>query len=48
MKIQFEYLMHSSGYVSQSVIQRNLCHDIHPIGGVNAKPFSNAFTIIAF
>lgn len=39
-----KYLMHSSGYESQSIIQRYRCHDIQPIGGVNAKPLFNAFT----
>lgn len=37
--------MHSSGYVSQSVIHLNLCHAIHPIGGVRANPLFKAMLI---
>lgn len=35
--------MQFSGSPSQSVLHLNLSHDNHPIGGVRAKPFSNAF-----
>ena len=34
--------MHSSGYLLQSVMQRNLSQCIQPIGGVRARPFSKA------
>lgn len=36
--------MHSSGYESQSMMQRNRSQDIQPIGGVLANPLSNAIT----
>lgn len=38
------HLIHSSGYETQSIMQRYRCQDIQPIGGVNAKPLSNPFT----
>lgn len=34
--------MHSSGYLSQSMMQRNRSQDIQPMGGVLASPLSNA------
>lgn len=34
--------MHSSGNVSQSIMHLYLCQDIHPMGGVRARPLSRA------
>ena len=38
------HLMQSSGYVLQSTLQANLSHDIHPMGGVLARPLSSPLT----
>lgn len=40
MKTKFTYLKQSSGNRVQSVIHRKRSQDIHPIGGVKAKPLS--------
>ena len=37
-----KYLMQFLGSVSQSVLQANLVHDSHPMGGFKAKPLSRA------
>ena len=38
--------MHSSGYLSQSVLQRKRSQESHPIGGSSALPLSRATTVL--
>ena len=36
--------LHPSGFAAQFVSQRNISHDIHPMGGVRANPSFSALT----
>jgi hypothetical protein len=44
--MKLNYLTQSSGYATQSTIQRYLSQASHPIGGVRASPLSRADAVV--